>query len=195
MDNGTPVVGRDSAGNTKVFTRDDIFTREAAIEDTIKAAPYSFGAKLIAESHNVDFTNYRETIAAAMESGNWEGKGAFYDGETRDMMKQGRVDEAYLKSRAAEFLVNGKLSPDSLVTQHKNSLNFYIDVANDMRAGRVTVADDKYAVGFKDALGHGDLNLALKQVKDNANFAYTDIRMQPRVGDRKDALKTMDSTF
>ena len=195
MDNSVPVVGTDSNGNTKVFTRDDIFTREAAIEDTVKAAPYSFGAKLISESHRVDFTNYRETIAAAMEAGNWEGKGSFYDGETRDMMKQGRVDETYLKNRAAEFLVNGKLSPDSLVSQHKNSLNLYIDVANDMKAGRIAVADDKYAAGFKDALGHGDLGKALKYVKTNAEFAHTDVRMKPRVGDRKDALETMDSTF
>ncbi|RWZ78434.1 MAG: hypothetical protein EOT05_01590 [Candidatus Microsaccharimonas sossegonensis] len=193
--NGRAVVGRDSNGTIRQFTPADIYTREVAIVDTIKAAPYGMGAAIIKNASSADYAPYRNVIAEAMEAGNWETKGAYFDGETRDAVRQGIADEAYLKQRAAEFLVNGKLSAELMATHHKNSLQTYIDVRDELLSGRITVADDKFAVGNLDPAGHGDINVALERVKKQAHIAATDVRIKPRTGDRKDAIEKIDETF
>lgn len=182
-------------GSSHHFDGTDAYAKEVAVVDTLKAAPYGLGAEIIRRSHESQYDGLRNVIAEAMESGNWEGKGAYYDGETRDMMKQGLVTEDYLLKRAAEFLVNGKLSSEVLAANHKNSLATYLKAADELRSGRVTITDDKFAAGNLDAAGHGDISAALKRVKDSAHTAVTDPRIAPRVGDRRDNLEEMDRRF
>lgn len=193
--NGRAVTGTDSSGTIRQFTPADAYTREVAIADTIKAAPYGMGANIIMQANNPDFAQFRNVIAEAMESGNWESKGAYFDGETRDAIRQGTVDRNYLKQRAAEFLVNGKLSADLMAGTHKNSLAMFIEAADDLRNNRITVADDKFAVGNLDPTGHGDINVALARVKTEARTAATDVRITPRLGDRKDAINDIKDNF
>lgn len=193
---GNAVDGTDSAGNTITFSNQDAFTKEVAIIDTIKAAPYTMGAEIIARSHEAGYEDFRGSIAEAMETANWEGKAAYYDGEARDAVRQGTATEAYLDRRAAEFLVNGKLSAEVLATNHKNTLARYIRVAEALRNGTITVADDKFAADQRDPItGVGDINAALQRVKANAHTAHTDVRIAPRIGDREDNLKEIDNTF
>ncbi len=182
-------------GSRQHFDGSDVYAKEVAVVDTIKAAPYGLGADIIKNSHTAQYDGLRNVIAEAMESGNWEGKGAYYDGETRDMMRQGKVTEQYLLERAAEFLVNGKLSAEVLANNHKNSLATYIKAADELRSGRITIRDDKFAAGNLDAAGHGDISAALKRVKSSAHTAVTDPRIEPRVGDRRDNLEEMDRRF
>jgi hypothetical protein len=182
-------------GTTHTFAGVDEFAKEVAVVDTIKAAPYGHGEAIIRRSHEAQFDGLRNVIAEAMESGNWEAKGAYFDGETRDMMRQGLVDQQYILKRAAEFLVNGKLSADVLATNHKNSLKVYLDAADELRAGRITIDDSKFAAGNLDAAGHGDIIAALTRVKESAHTAHTDPRIAPRVGDRLDNLREMDNRF
>lgn len=183
----------DSAGNTRSFTAADTFIREASIEDTIKAAPYGFGYEVIKNSGRADFADYRLTIAAAMEAANWEGRATFMDGEFRDELKQGNVSEALIKEKAAEFLVNGKFSPEKMVGNHKNSLNTFLSVAEELKNGTFTVDNSKYADKFKDAAGHGQLDKALHAISKNADFVLSDVRFKGRVGDdQKDPLAKME---
>jgi hypothetical protein len=205
--NGKIAIGKDSKNKERIFTPDDIYTREVAIVDTIKAAPYGMGANIIMNANKPDYEQFRTAIADAMEAGNWEAKGAFFDGETRDAMKQGKVDEAFLNQRAAEFLVNGKLSADVMATNHKSSLQRYIDAAEMLRDKTIVVDADKYAAGnlktdaagnlIKDAAGKniGDTDAALARVKKSAETAYSDPRIEPRIGDRKDAIKEIKDKF
>jgi len=192
---GKAVRGVDSNGIGRDFTAANAFTREVAIVDTIKAAPYGMGAEIIMKSGDADFAEFRGAIAEAMETGNWEGKGAYYDGETRDALKQGIVDRDYLKKRAAEFLVNGKLSAELMATNHKNSLSMFIEAADDLRKGKITLTDDKFAAGNLGPGGVGDVNVALARVKTSATTAIEDPRIEPRLGDRKDAIQDISNKF
>ncbi len=71
----------------------------------------------------------------------------------------------------------------------------FIETAEDLRNGTITVADDKFAAGNIDPTGHGDINVALARVKTEAHTAATDVRIKPRIGDRKDAIEEIDNTF
>jgi len=196
-DRTVPITGTDSSGNTRTFdVANDAYLREVAIVDTVKAAPYGMGANIIMQSNNNDFAQFRDAIAGAMEAGNWEAKGSYFDGETRDALKQGAVTRDYLKQRAAEFLVNGKLSADVMAGNHKNTLALYIETAQDLRNGTIVVPEDKYASGNLDpTTGLGSVDLALERVKKSAETAYDDVRIEPRLGDRKDLIKEIKDNF
>lgn len=193
--NGNAVTGTNSNGIARQFTAGDAFTREVAIVDTIKAAPYGMGRSIIERSGSADFAQFRSAIAEAMETGGWENKGAFFDGETRDAIKQGTFDQAFLKQRAAEFLVNGKLSADLMSTNHKSSLQTFIDAAEELRNGTIVVSNDKFAAGNLDAAGNGDVDIALARVKSSAKTAIKDVRIQPKLGDREDAITKIRDNF
>lgn len=197
LSKGNAVHGVDSNGTIRRFSStDDIYAREVAIVDTIKAAPYGKGAEIIMKASETEYEQYRGAIAEAMETGGWEGKGAFYDGETRDMLRQGRVTADYLKKRAAEYLVNGKLSADSMATTHKNSLRMYIEAAAELRAGTIVIDDDKFARGLRDPItGAGSVSDALERVKKSAETAVKDVRISPRLGDRLDEVVEIKDNF
>jgi len=180
------VQGKDANNNVRTFSVNDEFIREVAITDTIKAAPYADGARLIAMSGKDEFTEFRSAIIEAMEAANWEGKGAFYDGETRDMVRRGKADDAYLDMRAAEFIVNGKISADVLGTNHKSSIDRYIKVAKQLAEGKITVAASKYDPRFKN-----NPNLAIDQLQANALKALEDPIVSARMGDRTASVEKL----
>jgi hypothetical protein len=173
----------DAHGNRRVFTANDIYTREAAIEDQLKAAPFFMGDQIIKKAVDPDFKSFRETIASTMESAGWSSKAAYYDGEASNAVRQGTSDVNYFKQHAAELVAQGKISPKVLAENHKNASSFVKSAIQDLRSGTITI---NMAENLNAQFSNFDE--AVRAVKDNAKKAYTDPRLNVGLGDDREAV-------
>lgn len=180
---GTSFDLTDTHGNKRAFSAADIYTREAAIEDQLKAAPFSMGDDIIKMASHESFKDFRETIASTMESAGWSSKAAYYDGEATNAIRQGKSGDDYFKQHAAELVAQGKISPKVLAENHKNASAFVKVAIEDLRAGNITI-DMAKQLNPKFA----SFNDAVSALKTNANTATTDPRLNVGLGDDREAV-------
>lgn len=136
-------------GNTYKFASDSIFTREAAIEERFQTGTYDDIEKIIIKSGS-DLSDYKTTIAAAINENKSGSKGIFLGGQTIDIVGQGGIaSEADLMREVTRTIGKGKITTDDLANNDEKAIARLIQAA---RARDFTGVEPSVVAGFDDSV-------------------------------------------
>lgn len=132
----------DDHGNTKVFTKDNIHAREAAIEAQLAGEGSYIQIREIIAKSGSELNAFKTTIGTAIPANRLAEKAQFLGGRTIDDVKQGNIKSmADLDIAVARNISEGKIKAAQLSTMDPDALEQIFRVA---AAGGAPGLDAKY---------------------------------------------------
>jgi hypothetical protein len=173
---GKTFTATDESGNQRIYDKNSISTREAAIEDQLTNGTIKEVIEIVQESGSSNLRKYKTTISAAIAKSAVPGKTIFLGGKTIDDIAQGKIkNETDLRHAINETINKGKISERDLAAADELAVKYILEQvqANDPTAIDPTmkITQDEYnkritqlsAVARKTITGDESVN-----VKPNA---------------------------
>lgn len=165
---GRVVVKTDGNGNTRAFNANNIFTREAVIEDQIATGTVEQAEQLVALSGS-QLAEFRTTISDAVAKSGLGGKTVYLGGATINEIAKGNItSEAKLVGIVQDNIAKGKFSPEKLAGLDKDAAKRLVNAirADTSNMDPNLVADYTAAVRAlsdyaADTLRHRDLKTTI----------------------------------
>lgn len=171
---GGPITVQDSSGNPRTFTPDDLFAREAAIEEQVKTGTIEQVQRIVELSGDRSpqgLYNFRTTIKSAAAEANLGAKTVFLGGATLDEIAKGTITGPdKLIGIVQDNIAKGKFSADKLATIDKDALASVLAAAS--RADLSQMSNDQL---------RADLPAAIAKLKRNAAEALSNRNLSGKV--------------
>lgn len=137
---GNAVRAVDSKNNVRVFTAQDIFAREAVIEDQIKTGTVEQAEQLIGLSGGA-LSQFKTTISSAVAEANLGAKTIYLGGSTINEIAKGTINSPdKLLGVAMDTLGKGKISARKLVDLDKDAVSTFLKAAQAIKSGNTQYA-------------------------------------------------------
>jgi hypothetical protein len=178
---GESIKVTDSSGFERVFTKDDVFMREAAIEAQMKGAGNFKEIEQIILASGGDLKNFKTTIRDEIVANKLADKAAYLGGRTIDLVGQGKISgDTALNQAVAETIAKGKIKPEQLATMDVDAIKRVLTVAETGNQYRAGLSAEEQAM----------LDARIRELGVSANTALTNTSLKGRVADNvKDELK------
>jgi hypothetical protein len=124
-----PVTVQDSSGNWRTFTANDLFAREAAIEEQIKTGTVN-QIRDIVQLSGSELAPFRTTISSAVAEANIGAKTVYMGGATINEIAKGSITgPEKLVGIIQDNIAKGKFSAEKLATIDKDAVEAVLNAA------------------------------------------------------------------
>lgn len=160
---------KDSSGNVRTFTAQDIFAREAAIEDQIKTGTVAQIQQLVELSgKGAPLEEFRTTISSTVAEAGVGSKAFYLGGATINEIAKGTINsKEKMVGVIQDNLVKGKVSAEKLI-QDKDATEAVLNAALERNLSFMTEDPAK-------------MPAALAELKKTATLALTDRNLKGRI--------------
>ncbi len=146
---GTEFEAEDSDHNKRTFRADDVFTREAVIEDQISGQGTVEQATEIIVQSGGALADFKTSISAAMVSSGFGAKTIWGGGKTYDDVAQGKIGSMDdIRRVAAEAIAKGKISVSDIAKADGYGIKVMADLMDNIPATRALITDPDLQAGF-----------------------------------------------
>lgn len=146
---GTVADVRDSSGNVRTFTSQDLFAREAAIEEQIKTGTVN-QIRDIVQLSGSELAPFRTTISSAVAEANVGAKTVYMGGATINEIAKGTITgPEKLVGIIQDNIAKGKFSAEKLATIDKDAVQAIFEAASNPDTSHMDPAQvQHYAAGL-----------------------------------------------
>jgi len=151
---GSITVQRDD-GTSHTFTADDVYAREAAIEDQVAVGTIDQVEEIVmASGKNSLLADYRTTIADALAKNGLGGKSSYLGGKTIDDVGKGRINgREDILALAVETIGKGKISEKDLANIDPIAVGRLLEAAQRIKDGNIpAIVDANLLPGLYDRM-------------------------------------------